>query len=194
MDEKKVTIGLHAKLMIARTELRSGKDAKNNYAGYDYRNAERMLSAIKPVLQRHDLTLDFSDEVVMVGARYYVKTTLTIYDVETGETHQTQTMAREQDTKKGSDEAQVTGGSITYAHKYALMAAFAISDPALDPDARDNRQTPAPGPVQQAPTMAPGPVVTAPAPAPAPAQYQPAPTPTYNRPTQYGRQTYQQYR
>lgn len=149
---------IHAKLMKVRTELRSGKEARNNFGGYDYRNAETMLSRIKPVMEKYGLTLDFNDDIVQIGTRYYVKTTVTAYDTQTGETHSTNQFAREADSKKGMDEAQITGASMTYCHKYALMGLLAISDPKLDPDSMDNTaqtvqaqrpQTPAPAPTPQ---------------------------------------------
>ena len=142
---------IHAKLMKVRTELRSGKEARNNFGGYDYRNAEAMLSHIKPVLAKYGLTIDFTDDIVQIGARYYVKSTATVYDTQTGETHSTTQYAREADSKKGMDEAQITGASMTYCHKYALMGLLAISDPKLDPDSMDNRtqgQQTIPTPVQ----------------------------------------------
>ena len=138
---------IHGKLMKIRTELRSGKDAHNNFGGYDYRNAESMLSKIKPVMERYGLTLDFNDEIVQIGTRYYVKSTVTAYDTQTGETHSTTQYAREMENKKGQDEAQTTGSTMTYCHKYALMGLLAISDPKMDPDGMDNTQTYAQAPV-----------------------------------------------
>lgn len=132
-------MNVQKKLMVVRNTLRSGKDARNEFGKYNYRNAEQMLSAIKPILAEQNLTLAFSDEVVMIGNRYYMKTTLTVYDVEDGENFSVTGMAREQDVKKGMDEAQISGSTMTYVHKYALMSMFAISDPTLDPDAHDNR-------------------------------------------------------
>lgn len=131
-------MNIQKKLMDVRTKLRSGKDAYNSFAKYNYRNAESMLSAIKPLLAEEGLTLDFTDDVVLIGARFYLKTTLTVYDTEDGEKHATTHFAREPETRKGNDEAQITGASATYAHKYALMGMFAISDPNLDPDSKDN--------------------------------------------------------
>ena len=43
-------------------------------------------------------------------------------------------MAREAESKKGMDEAQITGSASSYSRKYALNGLFAIND-VLDPDA-----------------------------------------------------------
>lgn len=131
-------MNIQKKLMEVRCGLRLGKDNTNQFAHYEYRNAEQMLSEIKPLLEKRGLTLDFTDDIVLIGSRFYVKTVLTIYDTEDGEKHSVTSFAREQESRKGNDEAQVTGASITYCHKYALMSAFSVSDPKLDPDSMDN--------------------------------------------------------
>lgn len=131
-------MNIQKKLMTVRNTIKSGKDAVNSFGKYNYRNAEAMLASINPLLQTQGLTLDFSDEIVMIGARTYVKTKLTIHDTEDGESYSTTSYAREPEQKKGMDESQITGSTITYCHKYALMGMFAISDPKMDPDSMDN--------------------------------------------------------
>ena len=69
-----------------------------------------------------------SDEVVLVGDRYYIKATVKVVDVVTGESVQTSALAREAAQKKGMDESQVTGTASSYARKYALNGLFAIDD------------------------------------------------------------------
>lgn len=132
-------MNLQKKMMTVRTSLKSGKDAVNSFGKYNYRNAESMLAGINPLLQKQGLTLDFSDEVMFIPpSRYYIKTTCTVHDTEDGESYSVSAFAREQEQKKGMDEAQITGSTMTYAHKYALMSMFAISDPRMDPDSMDN--------------------------------------------------------
>ena len=132
------TMNIQKKLMTVRNSIKSGKDAYNGFGRYSYRNAEAMLAGINPLLQKQGLTLDFSDEIQLIGARYYMKTTLTVHDTEDGETFSVTSFAREPEQKKGMDESQITGASATYCHKYALMGMFAISDPKLDPDSMNN--------------------------------------------------------
>ena len=132
---------IHAKLMHVRNTIKSGKEAYNSFGKYSYRNAEQMLAGINPILQKYGLTLDFSDEILFVPpSRYYIKTTCTVHDTVSGESYSVTALAREQEQKKGMDEAQVTGSTMTYCHKYALMGMFAISDPKMDPDSMDNTQ------------------------------------------------------
>ena len=67
-----------------------------------------------------------SDEVVCVGARYYVKATATLGNGKEG--IEVSAYAREAEEKKGMDAAQITGAASSYARKYALNGLFAIDD------------------------------------------------------------------
>ena len=90
-------------------------------------------SAVKPLLG--PATLIVSDELVLIGERYYIKATATYTNKDEGETFTATAYAREPLDKKGMDEAQITGASSTYARKAALSGLFAIDDSSNDPDA-----------------------------------------------------------
>lgn len=111
------------KLNDIQQKLKAPKSQENKFGGYRYRSCEDILEAVKPLLG--DATLTVSDELVMVGDRYYIKATATF----TGEdAHSVTAYAREAETKKGMDEAQVTGSASSYARKYALNGLFCIDD------------------------------------------------------------------
>ena len=119
------------KLVAIQTDLKAPKGQKNTFGGYKYRSCEDILEAVKPLLAREGLVLNISDEVLEIGGRVYVKAKATITD---GQNFQTSTAyAREAETKKGMDPAQVTGTSSSYARKYALNGLFCIDD-TKDPD------------------------------------------------------------
>ena len=119
------------KLVAIQTDLKAPKGQKNTFGGYKYRSCEDILEAVKPLLAREGLVLNISDEVIEIGGRVYVKAKATITD---GTNFQTSTAyAREAETKKGMDPAQVTGTSSSYARKYALNGLFCIDD-TKDPD------------------------------------------------------------
>ena len=119
------------KLVAIQTDLKAPKGQKNTFGGYKYRSCEDILEAVKPLLAREGLVLNISDEVLQIGDRIYVKAKATITD---GQNFQTSTAyAREAETKKGMDPAQVTGTSSSYARKYALNGLFCIDD-TKDPD------------------------------------------------------------
>ena len=114
------------KLLEIQTELKAPKGQYNSFGGYNYRSAEDILEAVKPILKEKDCTLTLSDEMVEVGGRIYVKATARFND-GTNETVVTAS-AREAETKKGMDDSQITGTASSYARKYALNGLFLIDD------------------------------------------------------------------
>lgn len=118
-------------------ELKAPKNLFNSFSNYNYRNAEGILDAVKPLLEGG--TIICSDELVMFGNRFYVKATATLSDGK--ESAFATAYAREAETKKGMDESQITGSASSYARKYALNGLFAIDD-VKDADAHDNTKEP----------------------------------------------------
>ena len=114
-------------LMEIQSKLNVPKSLRNNFGGYNYRSAELILEAVKPLLKEHGCTLTINDDMVMVGDRIYVKATATIKN-DNGETETTTAFAREPLSKKGQDDSQVTGAASSYARKYALNGLFCIDD------------------------------------------------------------------
>lgn len=119
---------IFAALMEVQAELKAPKNQHNSFGKYDYRSAEDIIEAVKPMLKENGLFLNMSDDIVLIGDRYYVKATVKVVDVVTGESVQTSALAREAAQKKGMDESQVTGTASSYARKYALNGLFAIDD------------------------------------------------------------------
>lgn len=122
------------KLINVIAKLQVGKDHKNQFGGYSYRNAEDILAGLKPLMVEYGVLVLISDTIEMVGDRYYVKATVRAYDNEDGSLlAENAAYAREAAMKKGMDEAQITGSASSYARKYALAGMFNLS-PAADPD------------------------------------------------------------
>ncbi len=122
---------IYEKLTKVQEELKAPKNQYNSFGKYKYRSCEDILEALKPILAKYGLFLMIGDTMEHVGDRYYIKATCTISD---GETHITNSaFAREEESKKGMDGAQVTGTSSSYARKYALNGLFLIDD-TKDPD------------------------------------------------------------
>lgn len=109
-----------------QAELRAPKNQRNNFGNYNYRSAEDILEALKPLLFKNDALLTLDDEMVQVGDRIYCKATATFKQGTAIIT--THGWAREEDTKKGMDASQITGACSSYARKYALNAMFLIDD------------------------------------------------------------------
>ena len=119
-------------------ELKAPKSQHNKFGNYRYRNCEDITEAVKPLLAKEGYHLNMSDEVVQIGERFYVQATATVMD-GTKVVEKSVSYAREAVTKKGMDEAQITGSSSSYARKYALNGLFAIDD-TKDSDSRDNTE------------------------------------------------------
>ena len=120
------------KLQAIQSELDVPKSQFNAFGKYYYRNAEDILAAAKPICIKHDCLLTVTDEIVMLGDRFYVKATARLTHGETGT--ETTAYAREEETKKGMDASQITGSASSYARKYALNGLFCLDD-VKDPDA-----------------------------------------------------------
>lgn len=127
------------KLSKVQEKLYAPKDKTNDFGKFSYRNAEDILRAVKPLLADEGLAVTMTDNVEIIGSRYYMKSTVSVAETKTGESVSVTAWAREPETRKGMDEAQVTGSSTSYARKYALCGLFAIDDGTQDIDSADNR-------------------------------------------------------
>jgi hypothetical protein len=135
---------IQERLAHIQKELKAPKSQFNAFGKYNYRNCEDILEAVKPLLGGSVLII--TDEIVMVGARYYVKARVTLR--QDGEEVNAFAYAREEEDKKGMDSAQITGACSSYARKYALNGLFLIDD-TKDADTKDNtkeakKETPKP--------------------------------------------------
>lgn len=116
------------KLTKIQSELKAPKNLRNDFGRYNYRSAENILEAVKPLLAKYNCSLTICDDIMQVGERIYVKATVTLTDNESKEQIVTTAFAREEETKKGMDASQVTGACSSYARKYALGGMFCIDD------------------------------------------------------------------
>ena len=126
-------MGIIEKLLNIQQELKAPKNQRNNFGGYNYRSCEDILEATKPLLKKYGCTLTVGDELVQVGERYYIRAEAKLTDIEDNLTYTNTAYAREEETKKGMDAAQITGTASSYARKYALNGLFCIDD-TKDPD------------------------------------------------------------
>ena len=139
-------MNIHEKLSKVQATLKAPKNQRNNFGGYNYRSCEDILESVKPLLRENGLTLVLSDDVRDVGTRFYVMATAKLTDTESGESIEAHAFAREEETKKGMDAAQITGSASSYARKYALNGLFDIDDSKIeaspDPDTQPRKEEP----------------------------------------------------
>ena len=166
-------MNIYEKLNRIQVELKAPKNSYNNFGKYKYRNLESILEALKPLLDKYKCVLTVSDDIELIGERFYIKSTATIVDIEFKKTEgdfsnriTTVAYAREEDSKKGMDASQLTGASSSYARKYALNGLFAIDDTKDSDDMNQGEK-----PVTRSQNNPPRPAPDNP-PRPAPAQQQ----------------------
>ena len=127
------------RLALIQSELKAPKDMKNEFGNYRYRNAEQIEELVKPLLVKYEMTLTITDHIEKIGERFYCRAAATVSEWESDDHITVSAYAREQEEKKGMDEAQIKGSASSYARKYALCGLFLIDDSKDDPDSKDNR-------------------------------------------------------
>lgn len=139
---------IYQKLSRIQNELKAPKSQFNEFGKYAYRSAEDILEAVKPIADKHGCVLYISDEIspiICTGEngreyvpRFYVAAVATLVNRDNpDEKIAVRAYAREDETKKGMDGAQITGSASSYARKYALNGLFCIDD-TKDPDATND--------------------------------------------------------
>lgn len=121
-------MGVYEKLLAVQSELKAPKGQYNSFGKYKYRSCEDIVEAMKPILAKHNAVILLDDEIVEVAGRVYVKATAQFIDCEDAKGIEAHAYAREDESKKGMDGAQVTGATSSYARKYALNGLLAIDD------------------------------------------------------------------
>jgi len=121
-------MSIYSKLSKVQNELKAPKGQWNKFGNYAFRSCEDITEAVKPLLSDNGLMMTITDDLKLIGDRYYIKATVTVIDTETSEKHEVSSYAREAEDKKGMDVSQITGATSSYARKYALNGMFAIDD------------------------------------------------------------------
>lgn len=127
---------IYNKLFNLQNSFKSKKDSYNNFGKYAYRNAEAMLSTLKPLMAEQKVILLFNEELINDNT---MKCTASLIDIETGEKIETSSICKIDSRLKGMSEAQSSGACISYLRKYTMGALFAVDD-GKDADSVDNTQ------------------------------------------------------
>ena len=132
-------MNIYEKLLAIQTEVKATKDLRNEFGKFNYRSAEMIYEAVKPVCAKYKAVLIVTDDIAVKGDKQYVMADATLYDTEkNGFSVRALGWARIPDQKKGMDDSQVTGAASSYARKYAMGGLFCLDDnkdaDALPPD------------------------------------------------------------
>ena len=124
-------------LQQIQERLKAPKSNYNSFGKYSYRSVEDIQVALKPVLAEYKYSLIISDDIVLIGDRYYVKATATLCDDKGKIIAENTAFAREPAEQKGMSAAQISGATSSYSRKYCLSGMFLLDDTA-DADSHDN--------------------------------------------------------
>lgn len=118
------------RLLAIQTELKCTKDKTNDFGKYKYRSCEDILEALKPLLEKHQVCLTLSDDLVLhENGDAYICAVATLYDAKTNEQiTQTKAFAMLDKGHKGMSMDQITGCASSYARKYCVSAMMLIDD------------------------------------------------------------------
>lgn len=142
---------LNKSLIKVQSELKAPKGQRNKFGNYNYRSAEDILEAVKPLLAKNNLSMQVSDTVQEVAGIPYIESMVIVSD---GDAQVVVTAQAGIDpNRKGMDIAQCFGASSSYARKYALNGMFLIDD-TKDPDATNDHGRSS-APAQSAPALLP---------------------------------------
>ena len=121
-------IRLTKKLQGIQSALKAPKGQKNKFGNYNYRSAEDILEAVKPLLQKCNVALVCSDRIEMRGDFMFNVTTAALLDCESDQKISVDNWAMHSESKKGMDSAQISGSTASYSMKRALGNLFAIDN------------------------------------------------------------------
>jgi|TARA_R110000744_G_scaffold63219_3_gene130059 hypothetical protein len=117
---------LTSSLLSVQSELKAPKNQRNNFGKYNYRSAEDILEAVKPLLSTNGLSMHITDEVLEVGGIVFINATVVVSDGT--DSVYASAQAGVDANRKGMDIAQSFGSSSSYARKYAMNGMFLIDD------------------------------------------------------------------
>ena len=139
-ETQRVNVYNMKELIEIQNELKAPKNQRNTFGNYNYRSAEDILEAVKPLLKKYNCCLTITDEMKQLGDRYYVEATATLCSSDGDRFIAVSASAREEESKKGMDASQITGSTSSYARKYALNGLFCIDD-TMDADFTNTHET-----------------------------------------------------
>ena len=133
------------KLFVIQNQLKCPKDRPSE-EGWFYRSAEDILRVVKPLCHECGLLLLFNDTPVLLGNTVQIISKVTLIDKDGVAKGQPESLCRiEASTgiavhpyEVNRSAAQLSGASISYAHKVVLSNLFALDNTgadAVDPDA-----------------------------------------------------------
>ena len=113
-------------LVNIQNELKAPKNEYNSFGKYNYRSAEGILEALKPLLKKYNCYLTITETTAEIAGYLVLTSKVTISDGEKSIFVEAQAGVNPE--RKGMDIAQSFGSSSSYAKKYALGNLFLLDD------------------------------------------------------------------
>lgn len=121
------------KLCRIQQEFKAKKSRFNSFGKYNFRSAEDILEALKPMNEKYGVYFTINEQ--LINANPPVMTSVaTIWDCESGKSIDCSAVVGIDLNQKGMQTPQAFGSASSYAKKYALGNLLLIDDTA-DPDA-----------------------------------------------------------
>lgn len=155
---------IHGALTAIANEMTVGKDKKNNFGGYKYRDLPSIRNAAKPLMAKYGVSYTFTATTRTVDAtfkwqpknqppqffpykRQELSCTIRFVSTEDGSATEVKTVVGIDD-HAGMSTEQCYGSAMTYAEKFLLTSAFKLDDDSerIDPDSMQPQQTPTAAP------------------------------------------------
>ena len=118
---------LQTKLAQIQTEFKAKKSRFNSFGKYYFRSAEDILEAIKPFLNKYQVTVTVNEKLLTNEPIPIIQATAAIHD-EKGLMLKAKAICGVDLNQKGMNVPQQFGSASSYAKKYALGNLFLIDD------------------------------------------------------------------
>lgn len=132
---------LMQRILKITNELKVKKNGKNTFSKYDYFKLEDITDALNPLLEKYNVLMHYNlvQNDPVEGKDSSFRGTLTLYDTSDSQINVQYIADIEKAEVKGASGIQMSGATLTYGKRQAVMNAFNISEDDSDPnnDAND---------------------------------------------------------
>jgi len=128
---------IHEKLSLIQKEFKAKKSRYNSFGKYNFRSAEDILEALKPVNEKHGVYFTVTEELIENTPMPIIRSIATIFDNEGANFISAAAIVGVDLNQKGMQAPQQFGSASSYAKKYALGNLLLIDDTA-DADATND--------------------------------------------------------
>jgi|TARA_B100001287_G_scaffold268225_1_gene264259 hypothetical protein len=128
------------KLSKIQIEFKAKKSRFNSFGKYNFRSAEDILEALKPINEKYRVYFTVNEKYIHTDQLPIIETTASMIDMDDTNPIQATAIVGVDLTQKGMATPQQFGSASSYAKKYALGNLLLIDDTA-DADATNDHST-----------------------------------------------------